>query len=142
MKTLIAILAATASTAVAQDAFTTRLTADVPFAFHQGNNAMSAGRYSLKPGPAPRTMIFAYSTGENLSQAIFSYDNAEPRNTGYLRFHCYEGGKCFLREAALPGSMHKMVLPRGRIEAEYRRGSETRVTVVDTPLRATGVFAE
>jgi len=44
----------------------------------------------------------------------------------------YEGGKCFLREAALPGSMHKMVL----------RGSETRVTVVDTPLRATGVFAE
>ncbi len=142
MKTLIAILTATASIAVAQDGFATRLITHVPFAFHQGNNAMSAGPYTLKPGPAPRTMIFTQSTGVGKAHIIFNYDNAEPRKTGYLRFNCYEGGKCFLREAAVPGSAHKMVMPQGKIEKEYRQGSNTRVAIVDTPLRAAGALAE
>lgn len=134
MKTLTVILAAAASVASAQQPMT--LTANVPFAFHQKDQAMAAGRYQVKQGPAIGALTISDSNGKNPGVTIFNYASGPTLAKGILRFHCYEGAKCFLSEVIAPGSSSRMVVPRGKAEREMMRGSGKMAKVIDTPAVA------
>ena len=133
MKTLTVILAAAASVASAQQP---TLTANVPFAFHQKDQAMAAGRYQVKQGPSSGALTISDSNGKNPGVTIFNYASGPSLAKGILRFNCYEGGKCFLSEVIAPDSSRRMVVPRGKIEREMMRGSGKMAKVVDTPAAA------
>lgn len=140
--TLIILAAAASSAALAQNPFAPALTANVPFAFHQKDQAMSAGRYQIKSGPATGTLLIADGAGKNLGVTLVGSRIVKPANTGLLRFTCYDGRNCFLSEVVTPGSERTMVITPGKLERETKRGSGVKVAVVETPLFASRNSAE
>jgi len=140
--TVIILAAAASAAALAQNPFAPTLTANVPFAFHQMDMALSAGRYQIKSGPASGTVVIADGSGRNLAVTITSQRSIKAVKTGVLRFNCYDGDNCFLREVLVPGSERSMAIPAGKVETETRRGAGVKVAVVETPLLSARNSAE
>ena len=131
MKTLTVILAAAAaSVASAQQV---RITANVPFAFYEKDQAMAAWRYQMKQGPSAGALTISNSAGKAIAMTLFNYQSGESLNNGLLRFNCYEGGKCFLSEVVAHGSRYRMAVSPGKIEREIMKGGGKLAKVVETP---------
>lgn len=140
MKTTILTLAAAAASALslqAQIPTDLKLTANVPFTFHQGDQLMPAGRYELST-TANGTVTVSQRAAKVAAVSVFTRASAQPVREGYLSFRCYgESNTCFLREIAAAGASTTIVIGQGKAEREHARTASTpRIAVIEANVSA------
>ena len=139
MKTTILTLAAAASamSAYGQIPIGTKLIANVPFAFHQGDNVMPAGRYEVSAGHTSAVTL-TNRAAKVSAVALVTQRPSQPSVKGYLSFRCYgESNTCFLREIAAPDVGTAIRIGEGKAEREHARTAVTpRVAVIEANVNA------
>ena len=140
MKTTILTLAAAAASAMSaygQIPMGTKLIANVPFTFHQGDKVMPAGRYEVSSGHTSAVTI-SNRAAKVSAVSVVSRRAAQPSVKGYLSFRCYgESNTCFLREIAAPDSGTAIRIGECKAEREHARSAVTpRVAVIEANTNA------
>ncbi len=140
MKTTILTLAAAAASAMSahgQIPMGTKLIANVPFTFHQGDNVMPAGRYEVASSHTSAVTL-NNRTAKVSAIAVATRRPSQPSVKGYLSFRCYgESNTCFLREIAAPDVGTAIRLGEGKAEREHARTAATpRIAVIEANVSA------
>ena len=105
--------------------------ADVPFDFAVGDRAYPAGEYTLKSAMDNTWIIRLENTQESTGSFISSIncENRAPSKETKLVFHRM-GGRYFLYQVWVAGSMTGREFPKGRIEVELAQNHETPESVI------------
>jgi hypothetical protein len=118
-------IALSAQMATAQE----KLTANVPFEFQAGDNRMPAGEYSIIRSHNNILVLQHTSTRKNLIQTVNPESTVNVQEKGKLVFNRH-GEAYFLSQVWAPGTVNGCSLRSGKREAEMKRASNERKTVV------------
>ena len=116
---------------------TTRLKADIPFSFHVGKSAMTAGSYGLQ-GDSARGGILTMRSDSGSGTVIFNTipdSTSRPTDNAKLVFNKY-GEEYFLSEVWTPNSTRFATLAKPRKELDLvAKGKIPEQTILIARLR-------